>query len=355
MKVLILQPDLVDYRVDIYNILNKDYHVAVGYAFLDKTKSNCEFEKIKLNTSKLGPLFFIKGLYRLCNKFDVVIIMADLHYPQYCIMPFLRRKYKVLTWGIGFRVSYIHPYLPTRKHGITDKLLEYIMSRCDANILYMEKAKDFWRNTQFPFEQMFVAPNTTSVVEMDFVPERKKNFLFVGTLYRSKGIDILISSFSRLVEEYETNSNLVIVGEGAERNNLEDLVNRLNLTDRVIFKGAIYDEHILAKEFQEAILCISPTQGGLSVPKSMGYGVPFVVRKDAITGGEIYHITNDENGILYEKDSDLLQIMKNAINNPKKYIDMGKKAKEYYNMYATPECMAKGAMDAINYALSLRK
>ena len=86
----------------------------------------------------------------------------------------------------------------------------------------------------------------------------------------------------------------------------------------------------------------------------MGYGVPFVCRKDAITGGEIYHITNGVNGIHYESDFDLTNILVDAMNCPEKYVEMGRKAKDYYDNNATIQHMAQGAIDAFNYAINYK-
>ena len=78
----------------------------------------------------------------------------------------------------------------------------------------------------------------------------------------------------------------------------------------------------------------------------------FVSRKDAITGGEIYHIQNGVNGIMYEKDEDLSAIMLDAFENRIKYIDMGRRAMDYYYSKATNEIKAEGVIDAINYVIS---
>lgn len=67
---------------------------------------------------------------------------------------------------------------------------------------------------------------------------------------------------------------LRIVGAGSEREVLEQYVKDNGLQDNVAFHGAIYDEKEILKIFQQSLLCFSPTQAGLSVPKSMGYGVP---------------------------------------------------------------------------------
>ena len=92
---------------------------------------------------------------------------------------------------------------------------------------------------------------------------------------------------------------LMIVGSGSEEHTLKLKVCEYGLEDQIQFLGAIYKESELAKLFTESIICISPNQAGLSVLKSMGYGVPYVTHKDAITGGEILNIKNGENGIVY--------------------------------------------------------
>ena len=163
---------------------------------------------------------------------------------------------------------------------------------------------------------------------------------------------MLLDAYRQVVEELHPQNKLHIVGDGKERKVLEEYVAQHNLGDSVIFHGAIYDEKVLADRFAHALICISPTQGGLSVPKSMGYGVPFVTRKDAITGGEIYHITPDVNGVMYAKDEDLASIISDVCLNPQKYVNMGIMAKNYYDNHATIRHMARGAMDAFEYVLS---
>jgi len=352
-KVLLLQGCLMHYRVPCWNILSKEFDLTIGYYDKDETSNDiCLFEKIKFDVTHLGSFDFVKGVRKYARKFDVVIVMDDLHVPAYSLIPILPHKYKVLTWGIGFRVSYTRPYQTTRKHTILDYLEEYIMRRCDAIIFYMEKAKEFWKGTSVDMNKVFCAPNTTEVLPISINPLEKKDFLFVGTLYRGKGLDRLICSFATAKEQTESNSKLFIVGRGEMKSELETLAKEKGLTSDVVFTGPIYDERVLAKYFRMSLLCISPTQGGLTCPKSMGYGVPFVTRRDAITGGEIYHMTPDVNGIMYDQDSDLTDILIDAMTKPDRYLNMGEAAREYYNNNATPSHMAQGAIDAIKYVLN---
>jgi glycosyltransferase involved in cell wall biosynthesis len=352
-KLLLLTGEISPYNVSVYNEIGKSFGLTVAFYSKDKSKQDCKFEKIKLEPRKVGPFTLIKGMARLCKGYDVVSVIPDLHVLSFWKLPFLHRKYKTVTWSIGFRCSYVHPYVVTRKHNILDWVFLQVLKHSDANIFYMEKSREFWKNSSLDMSRVFVAPNTTDVVPIDILPENKKTLLFVGTLYRGKGLDKLLSSVKEVVDKGYNNLSLIIVGDGECKSELESYVMQNNLTNNVEFTGAIFDEKVLATYFAKALLCISPTQGGLSCPKSMGYGVPFVTRKDAITGGEIYHITPDVNGIMYDNDEDLASIIEDACKNPDKYIQMGLAAKEYYDNHATIKHMAKGAMDAYKCALGI--
>lgn len=50
-----------------------------------------------------------------------------------------------------------------------------------------------------------------------------------------------------------------------------------------------------------------------------------------------------------ESGKDLLSIVKDISEHPVKYIDMGKKAKEFYDSNRTPIHVAQGFWDAILY------
>ena len=328
----------MNYRVPCWNFLADKYDFTAGFFSSDQTNDReCKFKKIKFKASHVGPFDVVKGVRRVAKEFDAVILIDDFHIPIYCILPFLPHKYKILNWGIGFRVSYTLPFLPDRKHTFLDDLEEIILKRCDALIFYMERAKDFWRNTGLDMNNVFCAPNTAGVLPIECNPIIKKNFLFIGTLYRGKGIDLLIKSFAEAKKIIDSDVKLDIVGGGELKDDLYALVESMGLTTDINFVGPVYDEKVLAQYFQRALLCISPTQGGLSCPKSMGYGVPFVTRKDAITGGEIYHMTPGVNGIMYDKDTDLVNILVDALQNKEKYLKMGKMAKDYYDNNATPQ------------------
>ena len=141
-KLLILQNEISSYSVPVYNIIAGHYDLTVGYYLKDKSKSPCFFKKKKLESFVIGPLTFVKGIGRLTSQYDVVCMIPNMRNPSYCVLPFLRRRFKLVNWSIGFRASYTNPYITSRKHVLADKVFQTILSRCDASIFYMEKAKE---------------------------------------------------------------------------------------------------------------------------------------------------------------------------------------------------------------------
>ena len=351
-KVLILQGVIASYRVPIFNIIAEQFDLTVAYYLKDGSKAECKFKKQNLKYNQIGPFVWIKSLRKYCNQFDVVIFPNDLHIPCFCLLPFGYNKYKAITWGIGLRASYTRLYDTTRKHTLLDKITQCIYSVSDASIFYMEKAKEFWRKTSLDLNKVFVAINTTAVIDIEQQPLLKNSLLFVGTLYKEKGLYTLLSAYKEAAHRIQNIPVLNIVGDGDEAQELKQFVVDNKLAEKVFFHGAIFEESILSSFFQKALLCISPNQAGLSVAKSMGYGVPFVTYEKSITGGERYHISHGVNGLLYEKDADLVDIIVDVSTNSDKYIEMGAQAKSYYENNATPQHMAQGAIDAINYVLN---
>ena len=354
-KILLLQNSISDYRVPIYNLINKKYDLTVAYDIKDGSKHECYFKKLKLKSYKISSLtLHTLSFYTLCKQYDAVIIAPDMHYLMYVSLPFVSHKYKLLTWSIGIRASYTRKYDLHRKQTFLDKVFYSINAQCDAIIFYMREAIDFYRSNGINTDKVFIAHNTVEVLPIDKNQMKNKNsVLFVGTLYKEKNVYELINAYIEVLQTGNENiPTLIIVGDGAEYQNIKNIVDTNQLSKHIHLLGRITDENILRDLFSEALICVSPNQAGLSVLKSLGYGVPFVTRRNAITGGEILNIQDGINGILYDKYEDLVDIINDVIIHKDKYLEMGKNAYVYYQKNATPEIMANGVIDALDYVFN---
>lgn len=92
---------------------------------------------------------------------------------------------------------------------------------------------------------------TTDLVNMD-IEIQDNTIVAAGRLIPEKGFDILIKSFTKLLKT-NSNMNLIILGEGSERGNLENLIQELNLNNKVILKGQVENVY---PYFKQATLCV---------------------------------------------------------------------------------------------------
>lgn len=108
------------------------------------------------------------------------------------------------------------------------------------------------------------------------VPARRdpRRLLFVGALLRSKGLDLLLDAL-----EPRPELRLHVVGEGDQRESLEDEIRRRGLTARVRLLGRL-DERGLARERAEAGIFVMPSRApetfGLAGAEAMASGMPVV-------------------------------------------------------------------------------
>jgi len=354
MKVLLLNPYIPDYRVYIFNLLAEKVDLTVAHSGKIHNEKNLNFNHIQIPKIVLGPFSFNPiNLHNLCNNYDIIISDGDIRYIDRNILilnPY--RKYKWINWGIGVSASYDKKFDENKRW---DFIRHFIFKKADAQVFYSDYPIKKYLKAGFKPSSLFVANNTTYVRYDENKKFNKYKLLFIGTLYKQKNLNELLDAYSRYYKLSSDFLPLEIIGEGPEYKNILQWIDNNNLNSKIKLHGPIYDHEILEKHFRESFACISPGQAGLSVLTSMGYGTPFITKKDAITGGEIFNIISNCNGILYNKNAELIDILMDIELNPFKYIKMGQNARNFYLNNRTPEQMVKGLIDACMYVCNKTK
>jgi glycosyltransferase involved in cell wall biosynthesis len=344
-KVLIIQSLIPHYRIPIFNELAKVLDLTVMY---DKgnvpTDAAFDTKKIEVRRIKGIPKIHLKNMLSEAKKYDVVISMLDGSYLTTHLLCYFRRKTKLILWGIGVAAGYKIRYdsSPEDANGY-----RRLIHKADAALFYSQYPVEKYINLGIPAEKLFVANNTVKVLPT--VDAQRENILFVGTLHKAKKIFELLKCYGDACERSAEIPKLIIVGDGEDGSAVRKWVSDHSLDDRIVLKGAIFDEKELSELFSRAILCVSPDQAGLTVLQSFGYGVPFVTHKNAITGGERNNIINRENGILLDSFEEMTTIFRECAENAEPYLAMGKKAKQFYEENRTVDHMVKGFLDAIAF------
>jgi glycosyltransferase involved in cell wall biosynthesis len=105
-------------------------------------------------------------------------------------------------------------------------------------------------------------------------PAGCKTVTFIGALVPQKGVDVLLDAFKE-VRARLPEVSLVIVGDGPERNRLEQMVEDLGLSE-VAFLGFVDD---LERVYEKTCLLVLPSREegfGLVLLEAMARGVPVV-------------------------------------------------------------------------------
>lgn len=347
-KILIIQNKILHYRKALYNELSDYYEITVLHSGDISLNKKDRYKEVI--TKKIKFLFFDiqNSLFSEVRKdYDVVIAMFDLHWIKNFIIPYIiNRNTDFIWWG---------QWLTHKK--FSNYLKIYFSNKNFKSILYTEYEKKRLVKAGVKGEKLFVANNTCDVVDRhECYKELNKNIiLFVGSLDRRKELDVLINAFSKNCAVIPNSINLVIIGDGKEKDNLIKLIEKLSLEKRVFLKGKIISSIELVEYYKKALVNVSYGQAGLSVLQSFGYGVPFITKINAISGGEKTNIINGYNGYLCEDNEDslgsLLRMLSNDQNLARK---LGMNAYKYYTEKCTIRAMAKGFINAIESNLILK-
>lgn len=344
-KVLLYQSQIPHYRRPIFEELGKYVELTIAY-------TNGECHQGTNYSVKIIPLHRIPKvgywhgteLIRLARNSDILISMLAPGYLDVEHIKCFAPNIKHIRWGIGVQAGYETRFDSQKGADVFQKIVE----TCDAALFYSDYPKKKYARLGINPNKLFVANNTVAVEEIKEKVERR-NLLFVGTLYEQKRVDLLLEAYACALHKDSGIPDLIVVGDGDQKQNLIALAKRLGIADQVSFLGKIEDETTLSRLFASSIACISPDQAGLTVLKSMGYGVPFVTMKNAITGGEIFNIVDRKNGILMENIDELPGIILDMGRNKETYLEYGKNAYEHYHACRMLEEMVDGFLQAIDY------
>lgn len=145
----------------------------------------------------------------------------------------------------------------------------------------------------------------------------------VGRLSPQKGFDYLLKALSK-VKEKEKDFVLLIIGDGEERKNLENLTKKLGLEKEVIFLGKIFHEK-LPKYYHLADIFVLPSlyeSFGIVFLEAMAAGLPIISTNTAA----IPEVVKKNTGILVEPKNveELARAILMLMKNRNKRIKMGK-------------------------------
>ena len=344
MNVAIVIGQIPHYRLPFYIRLGSrdGINLSVIHSGRPVDTGTLTFTEHVIDRKNWSKIYYHPKLREWINNADVIVPLFNLRWLSNDLLVWQRGERKLVWWGIG-----------TGSSALLNRLRVWMVRKSDGLIVYMPKAKQWYLERGIDEEKIFVAPNTVHVEQKEVVIDasRRRAFLVVGTLDARKQLGDLICAFGKIASEIASDIRVEIVGEGEELERLRKLALQHRVSARVHFRGKITDNSELESLFSSALAVVSPGQAGLSVLHSFAFGVPFVTKASAISGGEIENIENGVNGVLYDGNCEKLAvILKEFASRPEYSAELGRRAHAHYRSSRTIDHMVNGFVRALRIA-----
>ena len=259
---------------------------------------------VNLGQHKYNPFAFL-AIARLCKEHRIDIIHAHLQKSVVsCLLSGLFCDAKII----------IHEHGPIFRGGtgvIYRLLLKALSPRAAAAIANSEATRDaLIRTARLDEASVFTVGNFIDFERFNctrYDRDKARETLgieadrtvvgFVGRLDSCKGVDVLIDAAAILCPEDER-YHFVIVGEGAQRRQLEAMVARLGLGEAVTFTGLCENPAEIIRAFDLAVVPSRREAFGIAAVEFMRMKVSVIA---SAVGGLTEVIRHEQTGILLEE------------------------------------------------------
>lgn len=258
-------------------------------------------------------------------------------------------------------VAYLHANMihsPFIKSFKSKAKLQNCFNTYNAIVSVSESVEDSFKKVSGIKDRLHVIYNTFNIDlihenSLEKVDERifetdKINIISVGKLNKVKGYDRLILALAKLKKE-KIDFNLVIIGEGDEREDLEKLIKKNQLEENIKLIG--FDQNPYRYISKSDLFVSSSHSEGFSsvVAESLILGVPVLTTNTA--GMKEMLGKNNEYGIITEnKDTDLYQGLKKILLDKELLYNYKQKSKERSTFFS-PEKTVKDVENLIDKIL----
>lgn len=344
-KVLLAVPTLGDgggekLVFDIALNINRDLFEVYVVSFFPKTGNHKERTlesagiKVFYLDKSLGlSLEMFQKTKKLISEINPDIIHSHLDVLIY-LLPFYKKKQIKLHTVHSmaeFEAVGIHKLIRKicfKFRGVVPVAIGETVSKSISRYynIKQEKIPCIYNGVEIPKEKVIVKSSDDTLT-----------FVSIGTLYYIKNHKLLIEAFNECVKNTDKNIRLKIIGEGALRSELENLIKQYKLEEYVQLPGwkdSVY------RDLQESdvYVCSSTVEGiSLSILEAMVCGLP-VIASDV--GGNPDLVKDGVNGMLFESDnvSELVRCMLHMIENENVRTEQGKASLKLSKKFNIKKC-----------------
>ena len=324
---------------------------SVAKSYIDSTKLNDVADITYIPTATMGSIVWrimYMGIGYLRILWQLLMHRPELVHIHMAEKGSVYRKGIVVKWSKAFGCKVIiHMHAGPFMHWYDtrnekqQKWIREMLNRADK-ILMLGKYWETSMEAILPKEKMEVLYNGVQIPEERLYNSKARNIVYFGVINRDKGVPELLQAMKMLDDRLEKDVKLFLYGKDLE-GNLEEQIDRLQINDRVIYKGWIGPEQ-RDLALRNAMLSVLPShfEGlSMSVIEAMSYGVPVVTTNIStmpeLLGQDISLVEVGNAGMLadeiekYCKDEQLREVCSEKLYQ---------RAKMYFNLNGTIEQLA---------------
>jgi glycosyltransferase involved in cell wall biosynthesis len=323
-KAIIFYTYLPPWRIDIFNEMAKMYDLTIVFLQAESQGFTYDRKQLMSQLKNVKVIFWNRGIdikgkafrfgiSNLLKKYNPEIVFTHEYFPISIFLATLKKlnlfKFKlIITTSDNIQIAEnVNPLKAIFRN--------YVLKSSYGIVVYSESVKN-WYSKNFPYLKIEICPNIQNPISLlrhkeNFAPlisqyrEKfkldKKVLLYVGRLEYVKGLDLLLKFYSETIsDEFQ----LVLVGEGSERENLEQLAKKLHINHRVIFAGQFSSTELYAW-YEIAYYFILPSRHepfGAVVNEALVFGCPVLASKNI---GALDYIKEGVNGIIFDPENEI--------------------------------------------------
>lgn len=312
IRLLCLYQVIMHYRTPFYERLTKDpdfeFKLIYGRGKHGTKLVNTEISEKEINAEKMfdlriptpfTPLLFFKLIkenpHIIFSEGSSSLINSSI---AFLYSKIFRKKF--IWWSLGKLKN--KNYKGVRR--LINKWEHYIEMRSDAIFTYSSKGKEYFIQRGVKSSKIYVAVNVFDTeaklkeirlsYERGFLEESAFNIGFIGTIEKSKRLDLLIDSVAILNNKYG-NIKLHIIGDGKY---LNEIKKHARGSENVVFYGRVSSGS--SKILGNCDLFVLPGLGGLAICEAMLNSLPIITGN---ADGTEYDLVDSQNGFILEEMS----------------------------------------------------
>lgn len=247
----------------------------------------------------------------LKNNIDAYIVLGNPHSIStwICLCISRLRKIPTIIWSHGYRKE---------ENGIKGFVRKYFYKLANKHLLYGNRAKEFMLKKGFLSDNLQVIYNSLdyntqkSLREQLNFEDRIKTrnqlnlnensivLIAIGRIMTKLKIEQVLLA----IKESSKNIELIIVGDGPEKTNLEKLSLDYKINEKIVFYGACHNEEELSKLYNASDYSVVMGKVGLSAMHSLAYGIPMITNDNIDEHyPEIEAVIDNQTGFYFKEDN----------------------------------------------------